>query len=133
MKFKWSPILVAYLLLMAVTAAVAAPPYDLTVESAGTASTGGPADTIELWRDCEGTPVLVDSDVQAPETYPGLITADGTYTFCTRGRNAAGLADIGLVVDVSVNAIVRPGPIDGGTSISVQCPNGPCVTSISVR
>lgn len=114
--------------------AMATPPYDVTVEQLGTASTGGPADTHELWMNCDTTPVLVDADVVVPETYPGLLTADGNYVMCIRGRNPAGLAPVGDVVNLAVNALSPPGAIDSGdTQITIQCPNGPCTTVISVN
>ena len=126
-------VITCMLLVLLSVQAHANPPYDLTVQNPGSASTGGPIDTYELWQDCESTPVLIDSDVQVPETYPALLTADGLYNFCVRGRNAAGLGDVGLVVDVVVNALQAPGAIDGGSVITVQCPNGPCTTTITPR
>jgi len=125
-------LILAMIVLVAVNAE-ANPPYDLIVQNPGTASTGGPITTYELWQDCETTPVLVDGDVQVPETYPALLPADGAYLFCIRGRNSAGLGDVGLVVDVVVNALASPGPIDGGSVITIQCPNGPCVTTVTPR
>ena len=123
--------LITWTLLVCPILAFANPPYDLTVQNVGTASTGGAIATYELWEDCTGTPVLVDADVQQPETYPGLLTADGNYNYCIRGRNAAGLAPVGLTIDVAVNVLQAPGPIDGGSVITVQCPNGPCTTVIT--
>lgn len=111
--------------------ALANPPYDVTVVQPGSISTGGPPDLFELWQDCTTTPVLVDADVQIPETYVGLLPADGSYNFCIRGSNAAGLGPVGQTVDITVAALVAPGPVDSGTVITVQCPNGPCTTTIT--
>jgi len=121
------------LLLLVPTLAFANPPYDLTVEQTGSASTGGVITTYELWQDCTTTPFLVDADVQTPETYLALLPADGNYNFCIRGRNPAGLGVVGLTVDVIVNVLVVPGPINSGTVITTQCPNGPCTTIITVN
>ena len=113
--------------------ALANPPYDLRIDQPGTASTGGAAATYELWQDCTGTPTLVDADIQIPETYTGLMTADGLYNFCVRGRNEVDLAPVGLSFDVMVAALAAPGPIDSGTMMSVQCPDGPCTVVITPR
>ena len=121
------------LLIVGTGFAYANPPYDLVVQQPGTASTGGQIDTYELWENCDSTPQLVDADVVVPETYTGILPSDGTYNYCIRGRNARGLAPIGLVIDVNVFALQAPGPVDGGTVIGVECPNGPCTFTITPR
>lgn len=111
--------ILAGLLALVALSASAAPPYDVSA-TVTAPSSGGPVDTYTL--------VLNGSDVGpvsvGANSFPDLLTADGTYTFAVRATNAAGSA-LSAPVTVTVAALTPPGA--PGLTIQVQC--APCTIS----
>jgi hypothetical protein len=100
-------------------AASAAPPYDVTATVTAPA-TGGPVDVYTLvLNGADVGPVVVGQN-----SFPNLLTADGTYTFTVRATNAAGSA-LSAPVTVTVTELTPPGA--PGLTIQIDC--SPCVIS----
>ena len=109
--------IVAGLLALVALPALAAPPYDVTA-TVSAPSSGGPVDSYTLiLNGADVGPVNVGAN-----SLPGLLTADGTYTFTVRATNAAGSA-LSAPVTLTVTALTPPGA--PGVTIQVDC--SPCV------
>ncbi len=110
--------------------AQAAPPYDVSV----TFSLVAGADSYLFFiDDCAGAPIGAGTPVTPGQTFPAILTADGTYLMCVRAENATGIQpDPGQVVTVVVNDLPLPGPIND-LDIQVQCPNGGCTVNVTVN
>lgn len=125
--------LVAALAMCAWTATNAAPPYDVDV-TVTAPTTGGQVDHYVLYLDnvavasTARSPVLADGNNIAAglNSYPGLLTADGTYTFEVGAVNAAG-ETLSAPVTVTVSEIALPG--QPGVEIQVHC--DPCVLTVN--
>ena len=112
----------------------AAPPYDVTISFTFPATTI-PIDSVDLYmNDCAagapvGSPV---GQISSGQTFPALIVADGSYEFCVRGVNAAGVsAGPGAVWTGSIAQLNIPPDSD---SIDVQIPcDTPCVINFTIE
>lgn len=98
---------------------LAAPPYDVEVTVTAPAS-GGPVDSYELFLN----DVSQGTVVPGLNSFPGLLTADGTYTFRVDATNAAGTTP-GDPVTINVTELQLPGT----TTIQIQIDCDPCVTT----
>lgn len=99
---------------------VAAPPYDVEI-TVTAPSSGGPVSSYEAFLD--GQPIgFVTPGVNS---FPGLLTADGSYTFRVDATNAAGTTP-GTPVNVVVNEIQLPGI----TTITITVSCDPCTTVV---
>ena len=117
------------------SAALAAPPYDITVTFTAP-TTGGTPDGYNFYvNDCAatgpiGAPVGV---VTSAQTFDGLITADGSYQMCVRPFNAAGeLADPHRVATMDIGELLLPGPVEN-LNVTADCPNGPCSVTVIIN
>ena len=119
-------------LLLIATLVSAAPPYDVTV----TFSPATGADTYNFYvDDCSvGGPVSAPvASVVSGQSFPALITADGTYLMCVRSVNGAGEnPDPGQVATVIINDLPLPGPINS-LGIQVTCPLSNCTINVTVN
>ena len=107
----------AVLALLMAAPVFAAPPYDVSVILTAP-TTGGPVVSYELRVD--GVPrgaLTVGSN-----TFPALITADGTYTFVAAASNAAGTT-LSAPLTVTITGISAP----GAPTIQIQITCDPCV------
>ena len=123
---------IAALLLFPVLA-YSQPPYDVTVNFSAVAG----ADSYNFYiDDCDiAGPVGAPAGTMAapPETFTAILVADGTYLMCVRAENGAGIQpNPGQVVQVEVNDLPLPGPVDD-LAITVQCPLGSCTVNITVQ
>ena len=110
----------AALMLVALSAvAFAAPPYDVDV-TVNIPTSGGPVDSYELFLD------NVSQGAVSPglNAFPGLLTADGSYTFRVDATNAAGTTP-GTPVTITVAELQAPGT----TTITIQVDCAPCTTT----
>lgn len=110
-------ILIAALALFATLAAFAAPPYDVQVVLTAP-TTGGPVDSYQLLVNGAPRGALT----VGVNTFPGLITADGTYVFAARATNVAGSTDSAPVTR-TITEITAPGQ----PTIQIQIDCDPCV------
>ena len=127
-------ILILTLILIA-SSALALPPYDVTVTFSAPAGGGAPDGFNFYVDDCAvsgpiSSPV---GSVVSGQTFPALITADGTYLMCVRAFNAAGEnPDPGQVATVTINDLPIPGPIQN-LGIQVTCPTSNCVVEVVIN
>lgn len=125
----------ALLLALVATAAVAAPPYDITV-TFDPPSTGPTPDGYRLYiDDCAATgPTGAPfADVTSGQTFTGALTADGQYEVCVRTYNSTGEnPDPGPVATIDVADLPVPNEIQN-LNITVQCPNGGCTVNVTVN
>ena len=101
--------------------AIAAPPYDVEV-TVTAPMTGGAVDSYVLYLDG----VSQGPVAEGLNTFPGLLTADGTYTFEVGAINAAGEVRSDPVT-VTVTEILLPGK----PTIQIQVSCDPCVVTVN--
>ena len=113
---------------------LAAPPYDVNVTFSPPIIGGAPDGYNFYIGDCAVTgPIGAGLPVISGQTFPGLITADGTYQMCVRAFNAAGEnPDPGLVATVVINDLPLPGPVQN-LGIQVTCPASNCTINVTVN
>jgi hypothetical protein len=109
--------LIAALLALVALPAMAEPPYDVQVVLTAPTS-GGPVDSYQLLVNGAPRGALA----VGVNSFPGLITADGTYVFSARASNAAGTVDSDPVTQ-TITSIILPGK----PTIQVQITCDPCV------
>ena len=123
------------LLLLLPFAALAAPPYDVTVTFSPPLS-GGVPDGYNLYvDDCavSGPIGSAEGSVTSGQTFPSLILADGTYEFCVRAFNAAGEnPDPGQVATAIIDDLPLPGAVEN-LGIQVTCPTSNCVINVTIQ
>jgi len=131
----WKKVLPLLLFLLIPALVVAAPPYDVTVTFSPPASGGAP-DGYRLYVDDCAVGGAVGSSVgtvTSGQTFPGLITADGTYQFCVRPFNAAGeQPDPGQVATAIISDLPIPGPVNS-LGIQVDCPLSNCTINVTIQ
>ena len=100
--------------------ALATPPYDVTINVVE-ATSGGPADSYEAFLDG----VSIGAVVLGSNDFPGLLTADGTYTFRVDATNVAGTtaSDPVSITTLTLNV---PGKVT--ITVDTTC-SGPCVVT----
>ncbi len=122
------------ILLLLPFAALAAPPYDVTV-TFSPPSSGGAVNGYNLYvDDCavSGAIGAAAGTVTSGQTFPSLIVADGTYQFCVRAFNAAGeQPDPGQVATAIISDLPIPGPIQN-LGIQITCPASNCTINITI-
>ncbi len=132
---KWIKIFVCIFVFSIIGAALAAPPYDVTV-TFSPPTTGGAPDGFNLYiDDCAVTGAIGASagTVTSGQTFPGLIVADGTYQFCVRAFNAAGeQPDPGQVATAVISDLPIPGPVNS-LGIQVDCPLSNCTINVTIQ
>ena len=118
------------LLLLLPVFALATPPYDVEVTFGAVTD----ADGYNLYvDDCAGAPSGAGIPVVSGQSFPGLLTADGTYDFCVRAYNLAGVQpDPGQVVNVTVGTLNIPETVDD-TQITIVCDPATCVVTIVIQ
>jgi hypothetical protein len=112
----------------------AAPPYDATISFAFPATTI-PIDTVDLYmNDCAlGAPVgLPFGQITSGQTFPALITTDGTYEFCVRGVNAAGISAGPGAVWIGTIAQLNIPPDSDSINVQIPC-DTPCVINFTIE
>ena len=115
-------------------AALALPPYDPTISFTFPA-TSTPIDSVDLYmNDCApGAPVgMPFGQITSGQTFPALITADGTYEFCVRGVNAAGMSAGPGAVWVGTIAQLNIPPDSDSIDVQIPC-NTPCIINFSIE
>ncbi len=116
-------------------AALAAPPYDVTV-TFSPPTTGGAPDGYNLYvDDCAvtGPVAAAASSVTSGQTFPALIVADGTYQFCVRPFNTAGeQPNPGQVATAIISDLPLPGPVNS-LGIQVDCPLSNCTINVTIN
>lgn len=115
--------------------ALAAPPYDVTATFTAPVvdATHGPPTGYRLYRGCRAgeTKVLVGS-VTSGQTFTGLLTADGTYSFCVHAFNATGQGPSSNVAVVVINDFE---PVPGAPTnfgITVTCDSS-CTVNVTIE
>ncbi len=125
-------LVLAIFLLPAMT--LADPPYDATISFTFPATTV-PIDSVDLYiNDCAlGAPIgLPFGQIASGQTFPALITADGTYEFCVRGVNAAGISAGPGAVWIGTIAQLNIPPDSDSIDVQIPC-NTPCIINISIE
>lgn len=112
----------------------AAPSYDVTVRFSPPTVGGSPDGYNFYVDDCAATgPLGLGISVVSGQTFPALITADGTFEMCVRAFNAAGEnPDPGQSATVIINDLPVPGPINS-LGIQVTCPLSNCTINVTVQ
>jgi len=128
-------IVVFVLALLLSLVAYAAPPYDTTVIFSPPI-TGPVPDGYNFYiDDCTALgPVAAPvGTVTLGQTFPAILTSDGTYLMCVRSFNAAGEnPDPGQVATVIVADLPLPNPVDS-LDIQVACPASSCTVGITIN
>ena len=100
--------------------------YDVTAVMPPTSG----ADTCTLFLD--GVPVGGPRACGTSQSYPGLVTADGTYQFRYLASNAGGDSPLSPIRTVTIGTTLPPpGPIDP-PDITVTCDPAPCAQNIVI-
>jgi len=106
--------------------AFSAPPYDVTV-TFDPPSSGGPVDSYNFYiDDCAVTGPVGASvgQVISGDTFPAVVTADGSYDMCVRAVNVTGEnPDPGPIATVVISQTPLPGEIEN-LDITVTCRDG---------
>ena len=112
-------IVIALALLATAAVFAAPPPWDVTVNVTAPAD-GGPVDSYELFLDG----VSLGPVTPGANNFPGLLTAEGSYTFRIDTTNAAGTT---LGDPVPITAVDLPLP--GKATINIQVGCDPCIVT----
>ena len=113
---------------------LAAPPYDVTIFFTFPA-TAIPIDSVDLYiNDCaSGTPVgLPFGQITSGQPLPALITVDGTYEFCVRGVNQAGMSLGPGAVWVGTIGQLNVPPDSDSINVQILC-DTPCIINFSIE
>lgn len=100
--------------------AFASPPYDVEITVVAP-SDGGPVTSYEAFLDGQS----IGPVVEGVNSFAGLLTSDGSYTFRVDATNGAGSTP-GTPVNVVVNEIRPP----GATTITITISCDPCTTVV---
>ena len=99
--------------------AIAAPPYDVT---ASFDAASGTVDGYRLYQGCRaGESKALVGTVVSGQTFTGLLTADGEYSFCVHAFNATGEGPSSNVAVVNINDFDPVPGAPGNFVISVSC------------
>ena len=115
-------------------AALALPPYDATISFTFPA-TSTPIDSVDLYmNDCApGAPLgLPVGQIVSGQIFPALITVDGSYEFCVRGVNAAGISAGPGAVWIGTIAQLNIPPDSDSIDVQIPC-NTPCIINFSIE
>ncbi len=116
------------------SAALALPPYDTTISFTFPA-TSTPIDSVDLYmNDCApGAPLgLPIGQITSGQTFAALITVDGTYEFCVRGVNAAGMSAGPGAVWIGTIAQLNIPPDSDSINVQIPC-DTPCVINFTIE
>lgn len=126
------------LFVVAVTLAAAAsgaPPYDVTAtfDPPVVTATEGPADGFRLYQGCRaGESKALVGEVTSGQTFTGLLTADGTYSFCVHAYNATGEGPSSPVAVVTINDFDPAPGVPVNFNITVTC-DASCTVNITME
>jgi hypothetical protein len=105
---------------------LAANAYDVTATMPATSG----ATSCQLYLD--GNPVSTAKPCGSAQSYPGLLSGDGSYAFRYRTVNVAGQSALSPTTTVVIGTIPPPDDPDAPPTITVACEPAPCPQTITI-